>query len=139
MMRPWHPDVLGLMAGVVLILTTPGAASAWDVILTCRFEEETGFKIIKERVAHHRNVDSTEVVFAGLDSASPIMKGNAGESRLTVVRREADTVWLMEQPPLSGVNVYTIFRDTKRVIGSKQYRATMLDVVFALTWIGQCR
>ena len=45
----------------------------------------------------------------------------------------------MEQPPLGGVNVYTIFRDTKRVIGSKQYRPPAPDVVFALTWTGQCR
>lgn len=67
------------------------------------------------------------------------MKGNAGESPLRVIRRETDTVWLMEKPPLGGVNLYTIFQDTKRVLGSKQYRADTLNVVFALTWLGRCR
>jgi hypothetical protein len=134
------PPLLGVVTGLLLTFATPGALSAWDAILTCRFEEETGFTIKKGRVVHHRNpFGPNEVVFAGLDASTPSMKGGAGESQLVVVRRDSDTVWLMEQPPLGGVNLYTIFRDTKRVIGSKQYRAPTLDVVFALTWTGQCR
>ena len=138
----WPSRVLGLIAGLVLTLTTPGAVSAWDAILTCRFEEEAGFTIEKERVVHRRDpFGPNEVVFAGLDSAAPVMKGGAGESPLVVVRRDADTVWLMEQPPLGGVNLFTVFRDTKRVIGSKQYRfgGPGPDVIFALTWTGRCR
>jgi hypothetical protein len=127
-------------ASILLIVTLPGPAFAWDAMLTCQMEEETGFTIEKGRTKHHWNrYDPDEIVFAGLDSTTPTMKGNAGESRLTVVRREAATVWLMEQPPLGGVNVYTIFRDSKRVIGTKQYHAAILDVVFALSSIGQCR
>ena len=139
-MRWQYSRALGFIAGLILILTTSGTAAAWDAILTCRFEEETGFTIEKGRVVHHREpFGPNDVVFAGLDSSAPAMKGDVGESRLVVVRRDSDTVWLMEQPPLGGVNLYTIFRDTKRVVGSKQYRPPTPDVVFALTWTGQCR
>jgi hypothetical protein len=127
-------------AGVLLVVSLSSPAVAYDAILTCSMDEETGFTIEKGRTEHVRErYKPTEIVFAGLDSPTPTMKGNAGESRLTVVRREAATVWLMEQPPIGGVNVYTLFRDTKRVIGTKQYHAEMIDVVFALTWIGRCR
>ena len=78
-------------AGLTLMLTAAGTASAWDAILTCRFEEETGFTIEKGRVAHHRDpFGPNEVVFAGLDSSAPTMKGGLGESRLVVVRRESE-------------------------------------------------
>jgi hypothetical protein len=130
---------LCLIAGLALILAAGGTASAWDAILTCRFEEEIGFTIEGERVVHHRELfGPNEVIFAGLDSSTPTIKGDAGDTRLVVVRRDADTVWLMEQPPLGGVNLYTIFRDIGRVIGSKQYRPPTLDVAF-LTSIGRCR
>jgi hypothetical protein len=135
-----RPRALALIAALFLTLTKPGALSAWDAILTCRFEEEAGFTVEAGRVVAQRaSFPPNDTVFAGLDSATAIMKGNEGESRLVVVRREADTVWLMEQPPLGGVNLYTIFRDTKRVVGSKQYRPPVPDVVFALTFIGRCR
>ena len=130
---------LCLIAGLALILAAGGTASAWAAILTCRFEEEIGFTIEGERVVHHRELfGPNEVIFAGLDSATPTIKGDAGDTRLVVVRRDSDTVWLMEQPPLGGVNLYTIFRDIGRVIGSKQYRPPTLDVAF-LTSIGRCR
>ena len=136
----WPKHAATLLVGVVIILTMPRAAPAWDAILTCRMDEETGFTIEKGRVTHKRSAyGPNEIVFAGLDSSRPTMKGNAGESQLAVIRREADTVWLIEQPPIGGINVYTLFRDAKRVIGSKQYRADMLGVVFALMSIGQSR
>jgi hypothetical protein len=130
---------LCLIAGLTLILAAAGTASAWDANLTCRFEKEICFTIEGERVVHHRELfGPNEVIFAGLDSSTPTIKGDASDTRLIVVRRDSDTVWLMEQPPLGGVNLYTIFRDIGRVIGSKQYRPPTLDVAF-LTSIGRCR
>ena len=85
----------GMLAGLLLTLTTPEIASAWDAMLTCRFEEEIGFTIEGERVVHHRELfGPNEVIFAGLDSSTPTIKGDAGETRLVVVRRDSDTVWL---------------------------------------------
>jgi hypothetical protein len=131
------------VATLLLLIATSGTAFAWDAILTCRMQEETGFTIDKDRPTHSRSPwspNENEIVFAGLDGATPSMKGNTGESRLTVIRREAEAVWLMERPLIGGVNVYTLFRDTKRVVLSKQYRADALGgVVLALVSIGQCR
>jgi hypothetical protein len=125
---------------VLVLVSISCPAFALDAILTCQMEEETGFTVKQGRTTHSRDrYDPNEIVFAGLDSTTPTMKGNAGESRLTAIRRTATTVWLLEQPPMGGVNVYTLFRDTKRIIGSKQYYAAMLDVMFALTSIGRCR
>lgn len=127
-------------ASVLLLMLIASPAVAYDAILTCSIDEETGFTIKEGRTEHFRNrYEPNEIVFAGLDSTMPTMKGNAGESRLTVARREAATVWLMEHPPLGGVNIYTLFRDTKRVIGTKQYHAGLVDVILTFTSIGRCR
>jgi hypothetical protein len=131
--------VIAAIVGLLLFAIC-APAYAWDAILTCSMDEETGFTIQNGRTEHHRDrYKPNEIIFAGLDSPTPTMKGNAGESRLTVARREAATVWLMEHPLLGGVNIYTLFRDTKRVIGTKQYHAETVNVTFALTSIGRCR
>jgi hypothetical protein len=127
-------------ASVLLLMLISRPAVAYDAILTCSMDEETGFTIKEGRTEHFRTrYEPNEIVFAGLDSTTPTMKGNVGESRLIVVRREAATVWLMENPPLGGVNIYTLFRDTKRIIGTKQYHAGIVDIIVALTSIGRCR
>jgi hypothetical protein len=117
-------------------------ASTWDAILTCQMGEQTGFMIKDGRVEDYRSPYPRETVFADLDSARPIMKDHGlVETRLTVIRRDPDAVWLMEQPPRGGVNVFTLFRDSKQVILSQQRRVSTptSNVVQAITEIGQCR
>jgi hypothetical protein len=129
----------GLVGG--LALTAIAGEAAGESIMVCVFEQEAGFVVEKGRTrVTHDPFGPNRVVFAGLDSPSPTMKGELGESRLSVLRREPDTVWLMERPSLGGVNVFTLFQQTGQVVASKQYRPLegIRDVTLALVWIGHC-
>jgi len=47
--------------------------------------------------------------------------GNAGQNPLTVLRQDSELVQLLEQPPLGGTNIYTLYPENKVVTYSKQY------------------
>ncbi len=47
--------------------------------------------------------------------------GSVGQSSLTVLRQNSELVQLMEQPPLGGTNIYTLYPQKKAVSFSKQY------------------
>ena len=67
------------------------------------------------------NDDNSTTIFVGLDTNTPRIKGNMGENPLRVIRRTSEGLWLAEEPPLGGVNLWTIFFKKKMFTCSKQY------------------
>ena len=118
-------------------IATPAAA---DTILTCTFTDGTaGFqadpgKPIKATLDKREKPWS--VVFVGLDSDRPRLKGNVGEEDLVVLVRTPRVLWLGATPPLGGLNVWTIFLEHKMATMSKQYD---LMGPFALLSMGRCK
>jgi hypothetical protein len=133
-----------LLAILVMTFTIapPGQARA-DSILTCTFTAGTAeaYRDVLRSKPIELSATRTErpwsVVFAGLDTAEPRLKGNAGESKLVILERAADTVWLGERPALGGINVWTVFLDSKTATMTKQY--PMLGNPFALMSMGTCK
>lgn len=87
-------------------------------------------------------LDSETVVISGLDTEKPVLKGNWGESVLTILRTIehkdfGKVVWLAETPPLGGVNIYTVFLKSKTVIESKQ-QIFIKDPLGSIA-IGKCK
>jgi hypothetical protein len=109
-----------------LFLLVAAPCSAADSILKCTFVRDA--LLMREAsgpVEVKSGTSQFETIFSGLDSDSPRFKGEGGEEKLRVLRREPDEVWLAEYPPLGGVNVYALFLQSRTVILTKAY--TMHD------------
>lgn len=99
-------------------LTTNGMAQ--DSILICNFYKGVLFDPAEPNTLNI-NDDKFTVIFAGLDSNTPTIRGNVGEEKLEILRYGGDVIWLAETPVLGGVNVWTIFLKKKAALMSKQY------------------
>jgi len=127
-----------ILMSTLILLVSPRLLIA-DAILQCTFSriatfDPKGKDDVKAVVSKD---DPWVVIFAGLDSASPKLKGNMGESSLEVIRRESDGIWLAEKPLLGGVNIWTVFFSTRIAILSKQY--TIGGKPFGMMSMGHCK
>ncbi len=130
--------VIAVFIGTSVLLIVKQLDAA-DSILVCTFSHSAFFgpKGQDDVSAEIKKEKPWTVVFAEIDSDSPKLKGNVGESTLTVLRRNSNTVWLAEAPPLGGVNVWTIFFDTHIAIYSKQY--PIWGKPFGMMSMGRCK
>ena len=121
------------------IFTGSTTSFAWDAMLTCRFEESRGYRIESGRVVHEDGHSEDESVFADLDSSTPTVRFSSGtpEHPGSVVRRDDTTVWLLFGASGDGIYIFTIFRDTKRIIVSLQGHP--FGTLTAAIALGQCR
>jgi len=114
-----------------------------QTILVCTFQA-SGIVTETESGKLSAEADTKErwsIIFAGLVTNEPVMKGNLGETKLRVLRRTPEGLWLAEEPPDSGLNVFAIFPRSRTAIMSKQYDiGLMLGKVlpFGLISIGKC-
>lgn len=122
-----------------LIVLAPSRLHAAQSILICTFSYVSTFdpKGQNDVVAKVHKQEPWSVIFAGLDSGSPKIRGNMGESPLKVIRSDPSTLWLAEEPPLGGVNLWTIFLDTRTAILSKQY--PIFGTPFGMMAMGRCK
>lgn len=121
-----------------ILVLFPLVAFADESILTCKFKEISTFYYNKDKIEAEldREKNADPVIFAGLDTETPVMKGNMGETSLSVLMRDSETIWLVEAPPLGGANVWTIFKKQKIAIQAKQY--SMFGKPFGLMSMGKC-
>ncbi|MDA2915869.1 hypothetical protein MYX64_03360 [Nitrospinae bacterium AH_259_B05_G02_I21] len=118
-MRPsWLISVFIVFPVIFFGLTTNGMAQ--DSILICNFYKGAFFDLTKPNIINI-NDDKFTVIFAGLDSNTPTMRGNVGEEKVEILQYGGDVIWLAERPLLGGVNVWTIFLKKKVALMSKQY------------------
>ena len=133
--------VASVFVATTVVSLPPRAAG--DSILTCTFS--VGTASFYEGVLAEKSIAATldrkegpwSIVFTGLDTNRPRMKGNMGEQDLLVLRRTPTTVWLGEVPPLGGLNVWTIFSEHKTAVLSKQYE--LLGGPLGVLSMGKCR
>jgi hypothetical protein len=91
----------------------------------------------------HNDIEKTfskekiDLIFTDLDG-NPKVKGNLGVMDLEIVRKETNTIWLIEKPIFGGVNMYTIFLDKNIAIWSKQYDMINLTPT-GLMSMGKCK
>lgn len=122
---------------LLLVLITPLYAN--DSILECTYTklalfDPKGTGDVSIELAS----DNQRIIFAGLDTNVPKIKGNVGESPLKVIKRDASTLWLSEEPSLGGINLFTIFLDRKMFICSKQYLLPS-GQPFGMMFMGHCK
>lgn len=123
----------------VPLLVLPTTAHAQS-ILTCVFPKDASFVKEGPKKPQAQILDGPfEVTFAGLNSNTPRLKAQLGESALRVLKRNADTLWLGEEPSLGGLNVWTVFLRSRLAVVSKQYYAEPLDTHFAIVSMGHCK
>jgi hypothetical protein len=143
--RPsWRASMRKIVISVLVVL--PLLAPSRDAkpqhsVAVCRLEksavvmlEPSTMKLISEV----GDDASLTIILAGLDTEHPVMRGNIGESKLDVLRRKPEAVWLAETPTLGGVNIWTYFRKERVVILSKQYTQPAAPGPFGLMVIGKC-
>lgn len=127
-----------VLLGTFVVLAPSGLHAA-ESILICTFSYGATFdpKGQDDVAAEVDKKESWSVIFAGLDSGSPKMRGNMGETPLRIIRSNPSTLWLAEEPPLGGVNLWTIFLDTRIAILSKQY--LLIGRPFGMMSMGHCK
>ncbi len=150
---------------LVLILTTSNSALArqntsslgnettvvTQSVLICTFQESASVKrepsgeissesgtIGEPIVLESGGLNSETIILAGLDSSSPVLRANLGESKLEILRRTKEVIWLVEKPPLGGVNIYALFLKSRTVIESKQ-QLFLGNEPYGSLAIGECK
>ncbi len=117
----------------------PSFSFAGNSILTCKFEDISTFYYDNGKVKAEldKEKNANQVIFAGLDTETPVMKGNMGETPLGILKKDSDVIWLAEMTDLGSINVWTIFKKQKIVIQAKQY--SMFGKPFGLMAMGKCK
>lgn len=114
------------------------AAKPQQTIAVCRLEKTAVVTIVPGTMKPISEVGDDEdlrIILAGLDTDHPVVRGNLPESKLDVLRRTPEAVWMAERPTLGGVNVWTYFHKERVLILGKQY---MLGAPYGLMAIGKC-
>ena len=93
--------------GIVLLLVMflPGVVARGQLIMVYTFKEISVVEVTDSgKLSAQAFTDNRplRIVFAGLATKRPAMKGNIGESELKVLRDEGNQIWLAEEPPLGG-------------------------------------
>ena len=78
------------------------------------------------------------LVFTGMTTSNPRMKGNLGEAELTVLEAHDDVAVLLERTPAGFPVVYTINRKTRSAIYTKANFMPGFDVGMSFSGIGKC-
>lgn len=111
-------------------------------IIICRFDIVSDFiksgddttSRIKYQTAKQK--DPIPLTFSNLSGENPVMKGNGGESPLTVLRNDDDILLLAEQSLLGDMFLYTIFKKQKVATWQKSY--DLIGSPYALISMGYC-
>ena len=124
--------------------------------LGCTFEKSVLFTAtatgeLKVRLTEHKEqfvleqggLDASKIIFSGLNTNKPVVRGNLREIGLDVINRERDgeILYLRSTGGGAGEVLYTIYRKNKVVIESRQTDLTPLlpEVVPLGTMaIGKC-
>lgn len=76
-----------------------------------------------------------QVVYSEIQTASPKLKANMGETPLTVVKRTDDEIELAERTDAGNLVMHSLFLTEKAAIMTKQYRIVQ---PFGLIMMGKC-
>ncbi len=90
-------------------------------VITCTFGEFAYFSVKDGKLKVEPDKENWSIVIAALDTDTPKMKGNMGESPLLILGRYSDIIYLAERTPLGNMIYITIFTKQGIVTFSKQY------------------
>ncbi len=76
------------------------------------------------------------ITFAGLSTKEPKIKSNNGDSPVTIIKNDAESVVLIEQNDFGDMFTYTIFKQEKVAVWHKAYN--FLPAPYALLSMGYC-
>jgi hypothetical protein len=143
----WLRALAVIWVATTVLLSLPYISEA-DSILTCSFTDGASltFQETGEYFPQRKPFEATltkerfDIVFGGLDTDTPVAKGNLGEARLHVLRRSPEGIWLAELPPLgSAVHLWTVFPEAKIAMLAKHYRMGLLYDYMGILAVGRCR
>ncbi len=129
--------VTTILVALPFLAVSP-AAKPQQSIAVCRLEKaaivrlESGTMKLISEVGEDEDLT---IILASLDTDHPVVRGNLPESKLSVLRRTPEAVWMSETPTLGGVNVWTYFHKERVLILAKQYK---LGGPLGLMVIGKC-
>jgi hypothetical protein len=97
--------------------------------LICEFKSETTVTFETDALTGKRQPvyevlteTPMQIVYTGLRSKAPKMKGNFGEGALDVVKRNRDEIELVEQTLAGNLAMHSLFLTERAAIITKQYR-----------------
>lgn len=114
-------------------------------VISCRFDVISNFSVdgleidtpaTKIKYSTDKQKEPITLTFANLSSKNPIMKGNASEVPLLVLKSTEDTVILAETSGFGDVFFYTIFPKSKVAVWQKAYN--LINNPYALVSMGYC-
>ncbi len=76
------------------------------------------------------------ITFAGLSTKEPKMKGNLGDTPLTMLKNDAESIVLVEQNAFGEMFVYTIFKKERVATWYKAYR--LVATPYGMLSMGYC-
>jgi len=76
------------------------------------------------------------VTFAGLSTKNAKIKGNNGDSPITILKNDEASIILVEQNDVGDMFTYTIFKKEKIAVWNKTYK--LIGMPYALTSMGYC-
>ncbi len=138
---------LALGLGFVALQGRPSSAAVVDSLI-CQFEKIATAELDSEgKIVTAGENSSGEIVFSGLDTASPSVAGNLGTSRLRVLKRSKDAIWLVEATAseslvrISGGSLITLFLKTGIVMHTQHEILPLAghDRPLGFVEVGKCR
>jgi len=114
------------LASLALVLICFGLSIAdqqgLPEVIRCTFKRTAIFDGKDGRVANAElSNDNEQFLIVGLDTDDPVLKGNTGASKLKIIMKGPDVVYLAEVTPVGNLNLFTIFPLQGIIIYSKQY------------------
>lgn len=76
------------------------------------------------------------ITFAGLSTKEPKIKGNFGDSPLSILKNDSETIVMAEQSLMGDTFIYTVFKKERVATWYKSYK--MLVVPFGMLSMGYC-
>ncbi len=125
---------IGFLACWMALLSV--SASFADGTMICSFEKFTSVEAEYGRLSNGTSMDTISVIFTNLNTSAPLIRANATEVNLQVLKRTSNSIYMTEETPEGNLNFWTVFPQAKVAIYSKQY--LFGDTPFGTMGIGKC-
>lgn len=93
----------------------------------------------KDRKVYYETSEESKpilITFAGLSTKEPKMKGNLGDTPLTMLKNDAESIVLAEQNAFGEMFVYTIFKKERVATWYKAYK--LVATPYGMISMGYC-
>lgn len=123
---------------IVLFLAVLAATPSYALTLDCYMDRSAEFDGTATGVTSEHGPDkyNKRIVIEDVETPAPTLKGTISSGPARILKRTAETVWIVQYPDSGGVFLFTVFPKDKFLIYSKQY---VIEDPFGYMAMGRCK